>query len=113
MTRQPKAKLAAALLAAAFSANTGYAIGANSAPITNGPNQGTGTAPADTKQTADTATERLLLLMDTDKNGKVSKQEFMDYMSAEFDRLDKNQDGALDVKELTKLNVRPGVGVHK
>jgi len=52
-------------------------------------------------------TRQLLLLMDTDKNGKVSKQEFMNFMSAEFDRLDLNHDGELDVNELTRLRMRP------
>ena len=46
--------------------------------------------------------KKLLLLMDTDKNGKVSRQEFMNFMAAEFDRLDKNKDGQLSVKELTQ-----------
>lgn len=54
--------------------------------------------------------KRLLLLMDTDKNGKVSKKEFMTYMEVEFDRLDTNHDGQLDVKELAKTQVRPYVG---
>ena len=44
--------------------------------------------------------KKLLVLMDVDKSGTVSKQEFMDFMAAEFDRLDVNHDGALDVKEL-------------
>jgi hypothetical protein len=34
--------------------------------------------------------KQLLLLMDTDKNGKISKQEFMTFMEAEFQKLDKN-----------------------
>jgi hypothetical protein len=50
--------------------------------------------------------KQLLLLMDTDKNGKVSKQEFMKFMNAEFERLDINKNGDLDVKELTKSKVR-------
>jgi Ca2+-binding EF-hand superfamily protein len=44
----------------------------------------------------------LLLLMDRDQNGKVSKEEFMNFMAAEFERLDKNKDGELDVNELTQ-----------
>ena len=51
--------------------------------------------------------KHLLLLMDTDKTGKISKREFMSFMEAEFDRLDTKKDGKLDVKELTKLRVRP------
>jgi len=45
---------------------------------------------------------QLLLLMDTDKNGKVSKEHYMRFMEAEFDRLDKARTGELDVRELTK-----------
>lgn len=42
----------------------------------------------------------LLLLMDTDKNGKISKAEWMKFMSEEFDRLDKDKNGELDPQEL-------------
>jgi hypothetical protein len=55
----------------------------------------------------------LLLLMDQDKDGKVSKQEFMRFMESEFDRLDKKNEGKLDVKELTKPPVPPTRGFHK
>jgi hypothetical protein len=54
----------------------------------------------------------LLLLMDTDKNGKVSKQEWMRFMEAEFDRLDKDKSGDLDVKELTQSKVRESYPVY-
>jgi Ca2+-binding EF-hand superfamily protein len=50
--------------------------------------------------------KKMLLLMDKDMNGKVSKQEFMDFMEAEFERLDINHDGELDVKELTESRVQ-------
>ena len=52
------------------------------------------------------AAKKLLLLMDTDKSGKVSKQEWMKFMEAEFNRLDTNHDGELDVKELTQSQMR-------
>ena len=51
------------------------------------------------------AIKQLLPLMDTDKNGMVSKQEFMRFMQTEFERLDKNRAGELNVKELTKSNL--------
>jgi hypothetical protein len=57
--------------------------------------------------------KKLLLLMDADRNGKVSRAEFMTFMAAEFDRLDTNKDGELDVKELEKsqlMTVRHGGG---
>ena len=53
---------------------------------------------------------KLLLLMDTDKNGMVSKKEWMDFMSKEFDLLDTNHDGQLDVNELAKFHEHPFVG---
>ena len=44
--------------------------------------------------------KELLILMDTNKNGQISKQEWMRFMEAEFDRLDKGKKGELDPKEL-------------
>jgi hypothetical protein len=55
---------------------------------------------------------KLLKLMDTDKSGKVSRAEFMSFMAAEFDRLDTNHDGELDVKELEQLEIRHHEGGH-
>jgi EF hand domain-containing protein len=59
--------------------------------------------------------KQLLLLIDTDKKGKISKQEWMKFMEAEFERLDKNKTGELDVKELaqSRLRVSHFAGVGK
>jgi hypothetical protein len=63
----------------------------------------------------DAEVKKLILLMDTDKNGKISKKEYMDFMSAEFDRLDTDHSGELDPKELkqSKLRVSPFPSVGK
>jgi hypothetical protein len=55
---------------------------------------------------------QLLLLMDTDKDGMISKQEWMNYMSAEFDKLDTDKSGKLDQKELTYSSVRASHPVY-
>lgn len=57
--------------------------------------------------------KKLLLLMDKDQNGKVSRQEFMSFMGAEFDRMDKDKSGELDVQELTQARVRSSGAVHR
>lgn len=49
--------------------------------------------------------KELLLLMDTDKNGKISREEWMTFMAAEFDRLDRDKSGELDPKELSGSRV--------
>lgn len=45
--------------------------------------------------------KQLLLLMETDPQGKVSKQQYMKFMEAEFERLDRDKKGELDVTALT------------
>jgi hypothetical protein len=50
--------------------------------------------------------EQLLLLMDTDKDGKISKKEWMDFASAEFDRLDTDKSGFLDKREIALSRLR-------
>jgi hypothetical protein len=57
--------------------------------------------------------KKLLLLMDKDQNGKVSRQEFMGFMEAEFDRLDKDKNGELDVQELTQSRIRSSGPIHR
>jgi hypothetical protein len=62
--------------------------------------------PVDTHALAEDEVKQLLLLMDTDRNGKISKQEWMKFMEEEFDRLDKDKKGELDVKELAQSKLR-------
>jgi len=46
--------------------------------------------------------KQLLPLMNASREGMVSKQEFMKFMESEFDRLDKEKKGELDVRKLTQ-----------
>jgi CRISPR/Cas system-associated endonuclease Cas3-HD len=62
--------------------------------------------PQDKLALGEAEVKQLLLLMDTDKNGKISKQEWMKFMEAEFDRLDTSKSGELDIKELTQSKLR-------
>jgi len=66
------------------------------------------TNPQDKLALADVDVKELLLLMDTDHNGKISKREWMSFMEAEFNKMDKDGNGELDAKELlqSKLSVR-------
>lgn len=50
--------------------------------------------------------QQLLVLMDTNKDGKITKQEWMTFMAAEFDRLDKDHSGDLDAKDLEQSRLR-------
>jgi len=56
--------------------------------------------PKDKLAIADGNVKELLLLMDADRNGRISKQEWMSFMEAEFNKLDKDGSGELDPKEL-------------
>lgn len=53
------------------------------------------------------AAKQLLLLMDRDKDGRVSKKEWMTFMEEEFDRLDTNHDGYVNAKDLEKAQIQP------
>lgn len=44
--------------------------------------------------------KEILLLMDTDEHGKITKEAWMKFMAAEFDRLDTDKSGTLDPKTL-------------
>lgn len=55
-------------------------------------------------------TQEIIDLIDTNKNHEVSKEEFLAFMSKEFDRLDVNHDGKLQQSEI--LN-KPVLGQQK
>jgi hypothetical protein len=93
----------------AASANSN-ALAESNPQTTTGPSPPSTTPPASKETYAEDYTKKLLLVMDRDKSGRVSKKEFMDFMSREFDRLDTDHDGQLDVKELAKWEQHPYVG---
>ena len=99
MTRQTSIfvliALSAGLLATAATSETAAAQTTASVP-----------KPQDKLAIGENEVKQLLLLMDTDKNGKISKPEYMQFMEAEFDRLDKNKNGELDPRELTQSRLR-------
>ncbi|MGB6691262.1 MAG: hypothetical protein WBE76_25795 [Terracidiphilus sp.] len=50
--------------------------------------------------------KQLLLLMDTDPSGKISKEEWLKFTEAEFDRLDKAKTGKVDLKDISQSRQR-------
>jgi Ca2+-binding EF-hand superfamily protein len=63
--------------------------------------------PQDKKAIASEEVRDLLLLMDTDKNGKISKQEWMKFMEAEFEVFDSEKKGEIDREELLQSTLAP------
>ncbi len=57
---------------------------------------------------AQDATAQLVILMDQDEAGTVSKADFLKFMAAEFDRLDTNRTGVLNVDQLRQAEQRNG-----
>ena len=62
--------------------------------------------PQDTLALGDDDVRRLMLLIDTNSKGKITKKQWMTFMEAEFDRLDKNKSGELDPRELALSRVQ-------
>jgi len=67
------------------------------------------TASKRTGATTSSDVRKLLRLMDKDRNGSVSKDEFMQFMSQTFDRLDVNKSGELESKEASTTTFPFGV----
>jgi Ca2+-binding EF-hand superfamily protein len=61
--------------------------------------------PQDNLTMGEEHVKQLLLLMPTDKRGMVSRQEYMKFMEAEFNRLDKEKIGELDARKLAQSNL--------
>jgi len=55
---------------------------------------------------ASESVKELLLLLHTNNSGKISKQEWMKFMEAEFDRLDKDKKGEIGPEELRSSRLR-------
>src|ERR1700733_4289311 len=100
-----KRNIARVIVAAGLLTASGAAVGTAFAQAADKPKDKVELGEPDVKQ--------LLLLMDADKNGKISKDEYMRYMEAEFDRLDKDKSGELDVKELTQSEFRVTHSGHR
>jgi EF hand len=62
--------------------------------------------PRNTLALGEDEVKQLLLLIDTNKSGKITKQQWMKFMDAEFDRLDTNKTGELDARELAQSRLR-------
>ena len=61
--------------------------------------------PQDNLAMGEDQVRQLLPLMHTDKKGMVSRQDYMNFMEAEFDRLDQEKKGELDARKLAQSNL--------
>jgi len=66
-----------------------------------------------TQSMARAYTRGLIQMMDRDRNGRVSKDEFLQFIGAEFDRLDTDRSGELTHEELRRSKIfGAGAGMH-
>lgn len=80
-------------------------IGATGALIGRAAADDSTSKPRDKFALAHEDVKQLMLLMDTNKDGRISKREWMSFMEAEFNQLDKDGNGELDPKELLQSKV--------
>jgi hypothetical protein len=52
--------------------------------------------------------KEILLVMDTGRNGKITREQWMKFMATEFDRLDRDKSGMLDPKKIRLEKERIG-----
>jgi len=69
--------------------------------------------PQDCLALAEPAVKELLPLMTPNPHAKLSKQDYMRFMEAEFDRLDATKSGQLDIDALTRNPHSPASVVGK
>lgn len=61
---------------------------------------------------ADKKVEQLIRLIDKDRSGQVSKEEFLQFMGEEFDRIDADKSGTLTRTELSQSVIVGGGRKH-
>jgi hypothetical protein len=77
-------------------------VGAGSMLVNAAPQKDSFPKPQDKLALGEDEVKRLLVIMGPDASGRISKTEFMKFMETEFERLDKNKNGELDVKNLVQ-----------
>ena len=103
MSKRSKVILAIAVLAATCAIRGNAAEGGQILP-----------KPVDKQMLRADEAKQKLILMDTDKSGKISRQEWLRFMEAGFDRLDRGRTGSLHPRKLAVTNaqvrhIRPAI----
>lgn len=84
----------------------GMLVGISSTETIVGAQKASIPKPQDKLALGDGEVRELMLLIDTNNHGKITKEKWMTFMAAEFDRLDKNRAGELDPRELAHSRVQ-------
>lgn len=99
----PKSKKLTLILATALFLASASLLGTAAAQKASVPK------PQDRLALGEEHVKQLCLIMKSEKQGKISKQEFMKFMEAEFERLDKSKQGELDVNAI----VQPAITANR
>jgi hypothetical protein len=84
----------------------GMLVGIFSTETTGGAQKASVPKPQDKLALGANEVRELMRLIDTNNHGKITKTEWMTFMEAEFDRLDKHKSGELDPKELARSRIQ-------